>query len=142
MQKPAIDCDMLKRLLRYATQNKTIFGQVSIINQIDANEPYISYRFRRKIAGVLTNDSKGLYFSQFKELIKKSILSLEYEIVERAHSANVYDLTTNKMIHINPEIDSGAQYSIHRIIDSAIYVLNLKKLSKELEWLKVRCFKS
>ena len=130
MQKPAIDCDMLKRLLRYATQNKTIFGQVSIINQIDANEPYISYRFRRKIAGVLTNDSKGLYFSQFKELIKKSILSLEYEIVERAHGANVYDLTTNKMIHINPEIDSETQYSIHRIIDSAIYVLNLKKVRK------------
>ena len=125
MQKPAIDCDMLKRLLRYATQNKTIFGQVSIINQIDANEPYISYRL-----GVLTNDSKGLYFSQFKELIKKSILSLEYEIVERAHSANVYDLTTNKMIHINPEIDSETQYSIHRIIDSAIYVLNLKKVRK------------
>ena len=37
------------------------------------------------------------------------------------------------MMHINPEIDSETQYSIHRIIDSAIYVLNLKKLSKELE---------
>lgn len=133
MQQIAIDVNMLKRLLKYATQNKTIFGQVSIINKIDGNEPYISYKYRTKIAGVLTNTSKGLYFSQFKELIKKSILNLEYEIVERAHSANVYDLTTNKMIHINPEIDSEAQYSIHRIIDSAIYVLNLKKLSKELE---------